>query len=62
MPVNIEMVGENIPGSNKVVLDAVHRQSVHAQILREQRLAMPLHYVLRSKKTNNDIHYKVICD
>lgn len=45
---NIEVVGEDVPRGHQVVLDAVHGQPVHAEVLGQQRLAVPLHYVLRT--------------
>ena len=37
--VDFHVIGKNVPHDDQVVLDIVHCQAVHAQILWEQRLA-----------------------
>lgn len=44
----IEVIGEHIPSSDEVVLDTVDCKPVHAEVLRQERLAVPLHYILET--------------
>ena len=45
-----EPVAEYVPGDHHVSLHAVHRQPVHTQELRQQCVAMTLHYELRDAR------------
>lgn len=46
---------EDVPRDNHVRLVSVHREAVHAQELRQQCVAMALHYILQTaKKTHTN--------
>lgn len=45
--VNVEVRAENVTCDNEVVLDTVNGKPVHAQILRQQRVAVTLHHKLK---------------
>lgn len=55
-PVDNESVAEHVPHDDQVRVLTLHRNTVHAQKLREKCTAMTLHYMLRDT-TQNIMNY-----
>lgn len=48
-----QLRAENIPHYNKIILDALHSNSVHAQILWQKCFSMSLYNILRTQFNEN---------
>lgn len=53
--VNRQPMAKNVASDNHIRLISVHREAIHAQKLREQRVAMALNYILQRGEYTKDV-------